>query len=217
MLKDADATAIYGTRGSNGVVLVTTKKGRAGKVKVDFQLSKTASWVPKRLDFLNTADYLDIRRKALEADVAAGAFPKGYNEIDYPDLFVFDQTADYDWQEQLLGKTAWGTDAQVRVSGGNENTSFMLSGAYYSSETVSIGNDDYKRYTGRANVQHHTRDNRFRVEAGLSLSRIEMESDVASSVPRRTLWYHHHCFICTDGNRSGIHHQTYKESIGTVR
>lgn len=181
VLKDADATAIYGTRGSNGVVLVTTKKGQAGKVKVDVQLSKTASWVPKRLDFLNTEEYLDIRRKALDADVAAGVFPKGYNELDYPDLFVFDQTADYDWQEQLLGKTAWGTDAQVRVSGGNENTSFMLSGAYYDSETVSIGDDDYKRYTGRANIQHHTRNNRFRVEAGLSLSRIEMESDVASS------------------------------------
>jgi len=181
VLKDADATAIYGTRGSNGVVLITTKKGQKGSVKVNVQLSKTASWIPKRLDFLNTEEYVALRRKALDADVAAGVFPNGYDEDDYPELFLFDQTKDYDWQEQLLGNTAWGTDAQVRVSGGGSNTTFSVSGAYYNSETVSIGNDDYSRYTASANIQHHTPDNRFRLEAGMNLSRIHMDADIASN------------------------------------
>ena len=63
ILKDADATAIYGTRGANGVVIVTTKQGKAGKVKVEVDLSATFSKVTKRLDYLNTEEYLDSEER----------------------------------------------------------------------------------------------------------------------------------------------------------
>lgn len=182
VLKDADATAIYGTRGANGVILVTTKKGSAGRVKVSASFSTTVSQVAKRLDFLGTEDYLALRRKAFDTDLANGyVTEEDYIASKYPDLLLWDQHADYNWQDELIGKTSVGYDAQVNVSGGNQNTSFFVSGAYYSSNTVLISDDQYDRWTARANINHQTSDHRFHLEAGVTLSGINMNSHGAGS------------------------------------
>lgn len=110
ILKDADATAIYGTRGSNGVVLITTKKGREGRVKVNLKMSTTAQFMSKRLDFLNTEEYIALRKKAFEVDKAKGYVTDAdMTPAKFPDLTVWDQHTTYDWQEIMFGNTACGS------------------------------------------------------------------------------------------------------------
>ena len=182
ILKDADATAIYGTRGSNGVVLITTKKGKEGRVKVNLKMSTTAQFMSKRLDFLNTEEFVELRKKAFEADKAKGYVTDAdMTAAKFPDLTIWDQHTTYDWQDILFGNTAWGTDIQLSVSGGNKNTAFLLSGAYYSSGTVGVGDDKYTRWTGRSNIQHHSDDRRLNLDAGISVSRLLMDADAAGS------------------------------------
>ena len=182
ILKDADATAIYGTRGSNGVVLITTKKGKQGKVRVDLQLSSTAQWVGKRLDFLSTEEYLDLRRKAFETDKEMGfSTDANMNTTNFPDLLLWDQHKDYDWQDIVMGNTAWATDGKVNISGGNRNTSFLVSGSYYKSGTVTVGDDQYKRFTGHANVLHKSDDGKLTLEAGFTVSKLNMYADAATT------------------------------------
>ncbi|MBO5603096.1 MAG: TonB-dependent receptor [Prevotella sp.] len=182
ILKDADATAIYGTRGSNGVVLITTKKGKQGKVRVNLQLSSTAQWAGKRLDFLSTEEYLALRRKAFDTDKALGySTDANMNVTNFPDLLLWDQNKDYDWQDLVMGNTAWATDGKVNISGGNRNTSFLISGSYYKSGTVTIGDDQYKRFTGHANVMHKSDDDRLTLEAGFTVSRLDMFADAGST------------------------------------
>ncbi len=180
ILKDADATAIYGTRGANGVVIITTKKGREGKTKVEFSTSATAQWMSKRLDYLSTSEYLEYRKQAFAADLARGDVKESdWNASNFPDIFLWDQDADYDWQSQIMGKTAWAEDVNLKVSGGNNTTSFLVSGSYYKSKTVSTGKDTYTRWTGRANVQHHSLDNRFNLEANVSVNNLSEKAYAA--------------------------------------
>ena len=175
ILKDADATAIYGTRGANGVVLITTKKGQVGKVKVNANYSATASYVAKRMDFLGVEDYISLRKKAVDNDISKGYLkPEDYNVVNFPDLLLWDQHADYDWQDSMMGNTAWAHDAQLQVSGGNKNTAFLVSGSYYTSKTVLMSSDEYSRWSTRANISHHTDDNRFKIDAGFTFSKIDM-------------------------------------------
>lgn len=182
ILKDADATAIYGTRGSKGVVLITTKKGREGRVKVNLKMSTTAQFMSKRLDFLNTEEFTTLRRKAFEADKAKGYVTDAdLTPAKFPDLTIWYQHTTYDWQDILFGNTAWGTDIQLNVSGGNKNTSFMISGGYYSSGTVTVGDDKYTRWTGRSNVQHQSDDHRLHLDAGISLTKLKMDADAAGA------------------------------------
>lgn len=182
ILKDADATAIYGTRGANGVVLITTKKGKQGKVKVNLQLSSTAQWVSKRLDFIGTEEYVDLRRKAFETDKAYGYLTDAdMNEANFPDLLLWDQHKDYNWQDILLGNTAWATDGQVSISGGNKNTSFLVSGSYYKSGTTTVGDDHYKRFTGHANLLHKSDDGRLTLETGFTVSNLAIDAGAATS------------------------------------
>lgn len=182
VLKDADATAIYGTRGSNGVVLITTKKGKEGRVKVNLRMSATAQFMSKRLDFLNTEEWVELRKKAFESDKAKGIVTDDdMTAAKFPDLVLWDQHTTYDWQDILFGNTAWAKDIQINVSGGNKNTSFLISGAYYNSETICVGDDDYTRWTGRSNIQHHSDDHRLRLDAGFSITRLAMKADAAGS------------------------------------
>ena len=175
ILKDADATAIYGTRGANGVVLITTKKGQVGKVKVTANYSATSSYISNKLDFLGVEDYIALRKKAVANDLDKGYLKQSdINVVNFPDLLLWDQHTDYNWQESMMGDTSWGHDAQLQVSGGSRNTAFLVSGSYYTSNTVVMSPDKYTRWSTRANISHHTDDHRFKVEAGFTFSNIDM-------------------------------------------
>ncbi len=99
VLKDADATAIYGSRGSNGVVLITTKRGKEGKPRFDFSASRGAGQVARKMKLMDGKQYLAMRREAFRNE---GLWPIDPTlQKDYPDLFAWDTTRYVDWQKRI--------------------------------------------------------------------------------------------------------------------
>jgi TonB-linked SusC/RagA family outer membrane protein len=162
ILKDADATAIYGSRGANGVVLITTKKGKAGKTKVDFNLSEGVSKIASLPSLLNLQQYLLIRKEAYKNDgLTPSSDPTAPNYA--PDLTVWDQNNSTNWAKYLFGGTGHVTDVQGSVSGGDKNTTFNIGGNFHSETTVLQGNNLYQRGGIRYNLQHNSLDNKFSI------------------------------------------------------
>jgi len=136
VLKDADATAIYGSRAANGAILITTKKGKAGQTKVDLNVQSGIGQVAKKLDLMNTQQYLDMRREAIKND---GLTIPSVPTRAYYDLTLFDQNRYTDWQKELIGSTARYTNMQTSVSGGNDNTQVLFSANYHKETDVFPG------------------------------------------------------------------------------
>jgi TonB-dependent SusC/RagA subfamily outer membrane receptor len=105
VLKDADATAIYGSRGANGVIVITTKKGKTGASKVDVSFRNGWMNVNKKLNLLNTRQYIAMRKEALTNDGSIDLLNNPDYESVYPDLMVWDQNRYTDWQKKLIGGT----------------------------------------------------------------------------------------------------------------
>lgn len=162
ILKDADATAIYGSRGANGVVLITTKKGRAGRTSLNLNFYQGFSNVARSMDLLNTPQYLEMRREALKND---GLTASASNS---PDLVVWDTTRYTDWQKELIGGTAYTTNMQSSLSGGSDNTQFLFSIGYYRETSVFPGDFVYQKASGHFNLNHVTPDKKFNVTLSLS-------------------------------------------------
>lgn len=155
ILKDADATAIYGARGANGVILITTKKGRSGKTRANVNVATGAGKIGRFIPMMNTQQYLELRREAFKND---GVTP---NTVNAPELTVWDPNAYTDWQRFLAGGTARYTDAQASVSGGEGKTHFLFSGGYHKETTVYPGDFNSQRFTGRLSVDHRSANDKF--------------------------------------------------------
>jgi TonB-linked SusC/RagA family outer membrane protein len=165
VLKDADATAIYGSRGANGVVLITTKKGKAGKTQVNVNISTGVGSVPRSsfVDVLNTEQYLEMRLEAIANDgYTLETLPDVLIRAS-PDLYVWDPNRYTDWQEVLIGGTAYRNNAQLSFSGGSEQTQFLLSGGYQNETTVYPGDSKYGKASVHSSINHQSTDNRFQV------------------------------------------------------
>ena len=130
ILKDASATAIYGSRGANGVIMVTTKKGVSGKPKFDFNSSYSSQTEINRLKLLNAAQFLDYVQEAR------------------PDVVSFG--ADTDWQDQILRKGGI-QNYQLSVAGGSETVKYYVSGALYDHKGIII-NSGYNRFSVTSNI-----------------------------------------------------------------
>lgn len=153
VLKDADATAIYGSRGANGVILITTRKAKAGKTSV--ALNAYTGWgsITRSLEFLNTEEYITMRKEALAND---GVVPSLSNDYD---LLSWDTTRYRDWRNDLIGNTSHSKKLNLRVSGGNEFTSFHISGDYYKETTVFPSDDLYnQRLSSSLGVTHNSKN-----------------------------------------------------------
>jgi len=159
VLKDADATAIYGSRGANGVILITTKKGKAGDTKVDVNVFSGVGKVSRKLDMLNTEQYLEMRHEALKND-AITTIPANNYDING----VWDSTRYTDWQKELIGKTAHFTSAQVNVSGGNSNTQFYIGGGYSTQGTVYPGDFSDNKASAHFGLTNTSANKRFRMQ-----------------------------------------------------
>lgn len=166
VLKDADATAIYGSRGSNGVVIVTTKKGKNQRttVSADFQSGLGKSSNQSKL--LSTSDYLQMRKEALKNDGLWPLDPSLYEFV--PDLFNWDTTRSTNWRKELLGGTAHFLNSQVSISGGNASTQFSLGGSFYRETTVYPSSLGYRKGSGRLNVNHTSDDKKFNVSLSVN-------------------------------------------------
>ncbi len=156
VLKDADATAIYGSRGGNGVILITTKRGKSGKTSITANIYSGISQsaiIPK---FTNTEQYIEIRKEALRNDGITPTISNAY------DLTQFDQTKYTNIPELLLGGTAGTTDAQISVSGGNNQTSILLSGSIRKETTVLPSEFGDTRASFHANISNNLFNNKLR-------------------------------------------------------
>lgn len=178
ILKDADATAIYGSRAANGVVLITTKKGKSGKTQVNMNIYTGFSKVTNMLKMLNTEQYLAMRKQAFANDGVAPTVATA------PDLLEWDQNAYTDWQKLLIGNTAKVTEAQASVSGGNAQTRFLLSSTFRNETTVMPGNLGYKRGSVLLNADHSSKDGKFNIAASVNLS-----TDRNNSIPSDVTQY----------------------------
>lgn len=158
VLKDADATAIYGSRGANGVVLITTKKGTAGKTQVTMGYSYGTGRVTRFTDLMNTSQYLEMRREAFAND--------GYTEYPYNAYDIngtWDATRYTDWQKVFMGGTSEYTDVRAALSGGSEQTRFLISGNFHHETTVNPGDFHYQKGNFHTNLNHHSKDQKFHI------------------------------------------------------
>ncbi len=155
VLKDADATSIYGSRGANGVILITTKKGKVGKTNFKVDGYAGVSNVTRTMELLPTSDYLSMRREAFFND---GIAPSSSNA---PDLFLWDTTHYIDLKDALTGGTANTTDLQFSVSGGNSSTRFLVGVGANKQTTVFPGDLSNKRATIHSNLHHETNNRKF--------------------------------------------------------
>jgi TonB-linked SusC/RagA family outer membrane protein len=156
ILKDADATAIYGSRGANGIILITTKKGISGELKVNANISQGFSQVGREIDLMNTQEYLSMRMEAFRNDNLSPS------ATDYDVNGVWDKTKYTDWQKELIGGTANVTNASVSISGGNKNSKYLVSGNHYREGTVFPGSFGFKRTGAHTNLDFGADENRFK-------------------------------------------------------
>jgi TonB-dependent starch-binding outer membrane protein SusC len=179
ILKDASAAAIYGARAANGVVLITTKKGKQGRTNVNFGAQFGSSAPTRKVKFLNSQQYVDFYRIAAANSDRIDEIP-----VDDPDsytsymesffegaslgTFGTPQQADTDWGS-LSFQDAPMSQYDLNISGGNEKTTFYVSGQYLDQKGILIGNA-LNRMTGRVNLDHKVSD-RFRFGFNMGLTR----------------------------------------------
>lgn len=152
VLKDADATAIYGSRAANGAILITTKKGKPGKTKLELNLQQGWGKVTRTMDMLNLRQYLDMRYEALKNDgLIPSSNPSASTPFVYaPDLTIWDTTRYTDWKEVLIGGTARYTNINANVTGGNNAIQYRVGGTYNKQTTVFPG--DYADSKGTVSL-----------------------------------------------------------------
>jgi len=163
VLKDADATAIYGSRGGNGVILITTKKGKIGKTGLDVTVDDGISTVPKAMPMMNTQQYLAMRREAFANDKLTPSNIVG-NRAYAPDLTVFDQNRYTDWRENFIGNTAHHLNTNAAASGGNENTQFRIAGGFNQDTYIFPGDYKDNRASFSSNIHHSSNDKKFTLD-----------------------------------------------------
>ncbi|MBR5324987.1 MAG: TonB-dependent receptor [Prevotella sp.] len=173
VLKDAASGAIYGARAANGVILVTTKKGKMGKVSVNYNFSQGWQTAWKHRDVLNATEYMIMRNEGL---VNAGQAPI------YPD--PYNVTTDTDWQDLLFNDNAPVQNHELTLSGASEKVNYYFSLGYYDQEGIvggNYGHSNYNRLTLRGNFNFNVFDvtkernwlNKLDIQVNLSYARVK--------------------------------------------
>jgi TonB-linked SusC/RagA family outer membrane protein len=160
VLKDASATAIYGSRGANGVVLITTKNGSGAGTVVEFDAAYSVQSLRKKLDLMNANQYAQLMNIQAEND---GLSPY------FTDAEVSSFRGGTDWQDEIF-QSAPIKNTSLSVSGGGENTQFLVGGSIYQQDGIIKGSD-YDRYSLRSNVNHKISD-KFKVDFNSTLTRL---------------------------------------------
>jgi TonB-dependent starch-binding outer membrane protein SusC len=164
ILKDASATAIYGSRGANGVVLITTKKGKAGKSVISYEASFGVQKVIHPISVLtDSKEWARIKNEAL--------INKGKAAY-YTDEQIAALPAGTDWQAAAF-RNAQTQNHQLQISGGDEKTKYAISGSYFNQDGVLL-NTNFKRYSGRINLDR-TVTSKLKVGTNLTASKIESQ------------------------------------------
>lgn len=174
ILKDASSAAIYGSRGANGVVIITTKQGKAGKTKVDASYEFGISRVNRRIDVMDAKQWMDFEIAARN-NTWATTLKNNPNAVRDYKTIIPEEFSDPEWLKRIgngtdwqdvLFRTAFTHNAQVSASGGSEKTQFMLSAGYLNQQGV-VDNNEYNRLSLRSNIDHKFND---RVSVGMRIA-----------------------------------------------
>jgi TonB-linked SusC/RagA family outer membrane protein len=164
ILKDADATSIYGSRGAAGAILITTKKGKAGKTKLDLNIQHGFGQVARSLDLMNTTQYLEMRKEAYLNDGLSIPDASTSPTLFDADLTFWDQQRYTNWQKVLIGETANYTNVTGSVSGGNQNTQFIIGGGYNRQTTVFPGDLSDVKASTHFNINNFSANRKFNIQ-----------------------------------------------------
>ena len=176
VLKDASATAIYGSRGANGVIIITTKQGKEGKTQIDYNGYVGVQTIQNKLDLMNGAEYAEYTREAYRNSNGSNKYlsdtPNKEEDMLLPmfkqDPYVlesvmmaYDENGNYDpsrirsydWFDDVT-RSGLITDHQLNIRGGGAKTNFMASVTYNKTEGI-MKDKDYERYSIRFNISHN--------------------------------------------------------------
>lgn len=208
VLKDASATAIYGSRAANGVVIITTKRGKTGDAKISYNGYYAVQDVYKTFDMMDLPAYAEYNNEVAEEVSTIDADPR------FADPSLLGRGTD--WQEAVFQKAPMQSHT-ITVSGGNDATKFMVSGGYFNQDGIIIGSG-FERFNVRLNLDSKVND-RIKVGASVSLSRkdekitlqdggdgvISQAAQMAPHIPVRNF----------DGEFSGPDQQNISAQIGS--
>lgn len=163
VLKDASATAIYGSRGANGVVLITTKQGKEGQTRVDIETSYSVQSLNKKMDLMNASEYAQLQNIQAAND-------------NIPLYFTQEQldsySEGYDWQDLIFQKAPIASTS-LNISGGNAKTKFSVGGGFFGQEGIIKGSD-YNRYSLRTSLDHKISE-KFSLNFNTTLTHLKTE------------------------------------------
>ncbi len=165
VLKDADATAIYGSRGANGVIIITTKKGRAGQTVFNLGLQEGTARINRFWDLMNTSQYLAMRRQAF---YNSGSVPSPVTDYDINGIW---DTAKYtNWQKVIYGGVGKAIDIRGSVTGGDLQTTFRIGASYDRTTGVTTVSGADQRGSLSTNFSHKSLDQRLSILSSSSFS-----------------------------------------------
>ncbi|KAA6339627.1 TonB-dependent receptor SusC [termite gut metagenome] len=165
VLKDASATAVYGVRGSNGVVVVTTKRGKAGKLKINFKTNATYSYSPRMPEYADAYTYASLANEAQMVRGNSAIYSNAELELFKtnldPDLYP-----NVSWRDVILKDHVWNTQHHLSVSGGGQNARYYLSLGILNNE--AIFKQDHAETKNNTNVNYHKYNFRANIDANLT-------------------------------------------------
>ncbi|WP_448699347.1 SusC/RagA family TonB-linked outer membrane protein [Mucilaginibacter sp. AW1-3] len=173
VLKDAASAAIYGARGANGVVIVTTKSGKPGKNKVGFEYYYGIQNTAHPIQVLDATQYARIQNEA---------FFNSNLQMPFSENEIAKLGSGTDWQKEIAYRNAPVQNSQLSLSGGSENSTFAASFSYFNQAgTVAKGKSDFTRYTGRVNTTQKFIDGMLQTGVNLSVTNVARDAITSNS------------------------------------
>lgn len=145
ILKDASAAAIYGKRGANGVIIITTKQGKMGRLQVAYDFDAGVHWVPNKIDMMNAYQFVELQSEILAESEMNSSYFKTHEGKTYT-LEDYRNTPQYDWQDEIF-QSAWQKNHNIRLTGGSREARYNASFRYFDQDGVVI-NSNFNRIQG---------------------------------------------------------------------
>lgn len=197
VMKDASATAIYGSAGANGVILITTKSGHSGKSEVNYNGYVSFNRLGKKLDLLNTEEYVKYQYEYQELRNNVGAFATVFGgDVNAPGFYSgandrieqeYRNREAIDWQDEVFGRTGITQNHNVSITGGNDRTNFMVS-YNYTGEDGIMKKHNYEKNGVRVKLRHKIFDNvRFDFATSLQSTKVEGGGSLGGSLKQTIL------------------------------
>nr|WP_293835701.1 TonB-dependent receptor [uncultured Arsenicibacter sp.] len=195
ILKDASATAIYGSRGANGVVLITTKSGQKGKPKITFNYSTAMATPLKQVDVLGAADFARMANEAYKYRNPASTFVP-YLDSEIPGLVAFDP-------QKAVTIKAITQDANIAISGGENRSKYYISGQYFNQQGL-IKSTGFKRYNVKVNYENEL-SSKVKLNTSLNITSSSSNGNLTSNIIQTTQrWAPILPFYTPEGNLNQI-------------